>query len=56
MTAIFVFWMIYKAMKNNNEYKEWLDFHPFKILLLLVFTSIVDWVFIVQGIKYLLIN
>lgn len=55
MTSVFLLWLIIKALKNNNEYKEWLDFHPFKILLLLLVTSVTDWILIIKGIKYILL-
>lgn len=56
MTAILMWYIIIKAMQDTAiNYKAWYETHPGKILLLLIFTSVVDCLLIIKGIKYLLL-
>jgi len=52
MTAVFFIWMIVKSIRQN-DYKAWVDFHPFKIMLVLLTTTIFDWYLIVKGLIHI---
>ena len=54
MTAILIFWIMYKAIKGENSSSDWYNKNTPQILLALLFAAIVDWVCIYNLLKILI--